>query len=208
MSLIREIRSASASTTVSLAARAVDLEDQEVGLLLAGLLDALGQVPDHHRVQRTFEVDPHRAEQLAERRVVDAPTGRRSGRCSRTSSGVSAVRLQKPSSRARCAVEHAAQAAVPGGPFLDHLVRLLERVEVLGQDVMHGLVGRADQPEVGVAIEHSQQQVGVAGLADGQMPDLLAIRRRSNGWPSGVIGPRLDRGPMTISVHAMTGRTA
>ena len=165
-------------------ARAVDLEDSEVGLLLPGLLDPPGQVPT-----MTVSSGPRSGSRPggAPGRASGRrrPTGRRSGRCCATSAGVSAVRLQKPSSRGPLRREDAAQAAVPGGPLLDHLVRLLERVEVLGQDVMHGLVGRPDQPEVGVAVEHPQEQVGVAGLADGQDADRLAIGRRRTAAPRG-----------------------
>ena len=70
-SLIRDSRSPSALTTAITAAGAVDLEDQQVGLLLAGLLDALGQVRDHDRIERPFQLDPDRAQQLAERGVVE-----------------------------------------------------------------------------------------------------------------------------------------
>ena len=42
---------------------------------------------------------------------------------------------------------------------------------------MEGLVGGPDEAEVGVAVEHAQEQVGVAGLAEGEEPDRLAEGR-------------------------------
>ena len=173
------------STTVSLAPGLLIWRISRLAFSSPGLLDALGQVRDHHRCPADLPGGSRPGGSTGRASGRRRPTGRRSGRCSPPRPGCRRSACRSPRRGPACAVEHAAQAAVPGGPLLDHLVRLLERGEVLGQDVMHGLVGRADQPEVGVAIEHPQQQVGVAGLADGQEPDLLPIRRRSNGWSFG-----------------------
>ena len=73
---------------------------------------------------------------------------------------------------------------------------------------MHALVGRADQPQVGVAVEHPQQEVGVAGLPQGEEPDRLAqggVERLALGRDRAQASP-VD--PITISVQATTGRTA
>ena len=54
-------------------------------------------------------------------------------------------------------------------------MRLRELRDVLGQDVVDLAVGGPDQAEVGVAVEHAEQEVGIAPLADGQEPDHLAV---------------------------------
>ena len=72
--------------------------------------------------------------------------------------------------------QHTAETVVPGGLIRDDLLmRLLEGRQVLGQDVMHGLVSRSDQPKVRVPIEHPDQEVGVAGLPDREESDVSLI---------------------------------
>ena len=90
--------------------RAIDLEEDEVDLLLPGLLDPADQVRLLDRVERPVDLDPDRLQDLAERRVVGRRTGRRAGRRLATSDGVSAISFAKPSSRARLAVR------TPSGP--------------------------------------------------------------------------------------------
>ena len=69
--------------------------------------------------------------------------------------------------------QDAALATFPGGLLVSNLIGLAELFEVLGQDVMKRLIGGAHQPQIGIAIEHAQQEVGVTRLAQGQKADRL-----------------------------------
>ena len=159
------------------------------------------------RVERPVDPDPDRLDDLAERRVVEPTTGRRAGRCCATSAGVSAMRLANPSSRARSAVRTPRRPPSQAGRSSTTWSVLRNSGQVLGQDVVERLVGRADQPEVGVAVEHAEQQVGLAGLADGQEPDRLAVGR-VDGLALGGDRPERRLGPITISSQARAGSTA
>ena len=124
-----------------------------------------------------------------------------------TSAGLSAVRLQNPSSRARCGGQHPTLAAFPRGLVIDDLVGLAKRLHIIGQNVVNRFIRRVHKPEVGIAVEHTQEEIGVARLAHRQESYRLA-KAASALRCSGVIGPKEDDDPITISVQAIAGKTA
>ena len=154
----------------------IDLEEDEVDLLLPRLLDPPAQVADLHRVQRAVDLDPDRPDELAQGRVFDRRLAANLVDVGDIG-GIFGDGLDESLRAGPLGGQHPALAAFPCRLLVDDLGGLPELIEMLGQHIMRGPVGGADQPEVGVAIEHAQQQVRVAGLAQGEESDRFAQGR-------------------------------
>ena len=136
--------------------RAVDFDDEQVLLLLAGILDFSRQERDGDVVEQPFELDPFRAHALAQSWVVDRRAAAQLVHARQLGRALGGALAEAFLPRSFCR-QDAAGAGVPCRAFLGHMMRFLELLHILRKNVMDGPVGRANHPQVGVAVEHAQR---------------------------------------------------
>ena len=124
-----------------------------------------------------LELDPLRPDRLAQGRILDRRLAADLVDAGELG-GALGGSLAEPflARSARC--QHPALAPIPGRVARrSPVVSLPKSFMFSAKHVVHGLVSRVDQAQVGIAVEHPQQEVGIARLAHGQESNRLAQGR-------------------------------